>query len=108
MAIKHECGCKPCVGQCTSPEAKAIMREELVAQAREAKDALFDFWLYSRPVGHGCSELIRANYGPEHPMAGDCRYCYYGRMHMDQRRDEEYRLQNAWADAEKSAQEQAL
>ena len=87
----------------TPPPAAFSGEREALEIARKAKDALFEFWLYSRPTGHGCSELIRQNYGAEHPMAGDCKYCFYGRMNEEARRDIGHRLQNEWADAEHKA-----
>ena len=64
------------------------------------KESLFRFLLESEVGGHACRELMGENYGPEHPMGGDCKYCFYGRMSADQKRDLRYALQNAWADAE--------
>src|SRR3990167_4463290 len=76
---------------------------EVQAKESQAKQKLFEYFLYSKPTGHGCSEMIRANYGPEHPMAGDCSYCYYGRMTEEKRRDIGHALQNEWADARQAA-----
>ena len=55
---------------------------------QKAKDELFDFFLYSRGCGHACP-------------GSDCRYCFYGRMSEDERREIGYKLQNQWADIRK-------
>ena len=79
---------------------KLSLAESLLrAVAVEADKALLDWYIHSEPGGHACRELIRANYGAEHPMGGDCRYCHYSRMDPEKRKAEGFRLFNERGDA---------
>ena len=79
----------------TRARAESLLR----AVAVEADKALLDWYIHSEPGGHACRELIRANYGAEHPMGGDCRYCHYSRMDPEKRKAEGFRLFNERGDA---------